>query len=70
MNGKRSRLSPIESSAQMAIHGCISGLKDVLPLSEWSLLSEAQMRRIEPSFQLSRGIPRVDYRRIMGGINS
>ena len=32
------------------------------------LLSRAQMRRIEPFFPLSHGIPRVDDRRIVSGI--
>ena len=32
------------------------------------LLSEAQMRRTEPFFPLSHGIPRVDDRRVIGGI--
>ena len=32
------------------------------------LLSEAQMRRIEPHFPLSHGVPRVDDRRIVSGI--
>ena len=32
------------------------------------LLSAAQMRRIEPYFPLSHGIPRVDDRRIVSGI--
>ena len=32
------------------------------------LLSESQMRRIEPHFPLSHGIPRVDDRRIVSGI--
>jgi len=32
------------------------------------LLSKAQMRRIEPFFPLSHGIPRVDDRRIVSGI--
>src|SRR6478752_2976534 len=32
------------------------------------LLSEAQMRRIEPYFPLSHGVPRVDDRRILSGI--
>ena len=32
----------------------------------WS--SEAQMRRIEPYFPLSHGVPRVDDRRIISGI--
>jgi transposase len=37
-------------------------------LSEVWLLSEARMRRIEPYFPLSHGIPRVDDRRIVSGI--
>ncbi len=32
------------------------------------LLSEAQMRRIDPYFPLSHGIPQVDDRRIVSGI--
>ena len=31
-------------------------------------LSEAQMRRIEPYFPLSHGMPRVDDRRLISGI--
>jgi putative transposase len=31
-------------------------------------LSEAQMRRIEPYFPLSQGVPRVDDRRVISGI--
>lgn len=37
-------------------------------MSELWLLSEAQMRRIEPFFPLSHGIARVDDRRIVSGI--
>ncbi len=37
-------------------------------MSELWLLSEAQMRWIEPYFPLSHGIPRVDDRRIVSGI--
>ncbi|GHA08320.1 IS5 family transposase [Novosphingobium arvoryzae] len=37
-------------------------------MSEFWMLSEAQMRRIEPYFPLSHGIPRVDDRRIVSGI--
>ncbi len=37
-------------------------------MSKVWLLSEAQMRRIEPYFPLSHGIPRVDDRRIVSGI--
>ena len=32
------------------------------------LLSKAQMRRIEPFFPLSHGVPRVDDRRVVSGI--
>ena len=32
------------------------------------LLSPAQMRRIKPFFPLSRGVPRVDDRRVVSGI--
>jgi transposase len=32
------------------------------------LLSEAQMRRIEPYFPLSHGVARVDDRRVLSGI--
>lgn len=32
------------------------------------LLTPAQMRRIRPHFPLSRGIPRVDDRRVLSGI--
>ena len=37
-------------------------------MSDLVLLSEAQMRRIEPYFPLSHGVPRVDDRRIVSGI--
>lgn len=37
-------------------------------MSELFWLSEAQMRRIEPYFPLSHGVPRVDDRRILSGI--
>jgi putative transposase len=37
-------------------------------MSDLLWLSEAQMRRIEPYFPLSHGVPRVDDRRIVSGI--
>lgn len=37
-------------------------------MSDLFWLSEAQMRRIEPYFPLSHGVPRVDDRRIVSGI--
>ena len=37
-------------------------------MNELLLLSEAQMRRMEPFFPLSRGIPRVDDRRVLSGM--
>ncbi|SBV31838.1 transposase [uncultured Sphingopyxis sp.] len=40
----------------------------MLWVSDLWLLSEAQMRRIEPYFPLSHGIPRVDDRRVVSGI--
>lgn len=37
-------------------------------MNDLFLLSEAQMRRIEPYFPLSHGIPRVDDRLVISGI--
>ena len=37
-------------------------------MSDLFLLSEAQMRRIEPFFPLTHGVARVDDRRIISGI--
>ena len=37
-------------------------------MSDLFWLSKAQMRRIEPYFPLSRGMPRVDDRRVVSGI--
>ena len=37
-------------------------------MDELLLLSDAQMRRIEPYFPLSHGVPRVDDRRVLSGI--
>lgn len=37
-------------------------------MSDLLLLSEAQMRRIEPYFPLSHGVPRVDDRLVLSGI--
>ena len=37
-------------------------------MSDLLMLSQAQMRRIEPYFSLSHGIPRVDDRRVLSGI--
>jgi transposase len=48
--------------------GSNSGTEEVLLMADLWLLSEAQMRRIEPYFPLSHGIPRVDDRRIVSGI--
>jgi transposase len=49
-------------------YGSNGGGEEALLLSEVWMLSEAQMRRIEPYFPLSHGIPRVDDRRIVNGI--
>ena len=37
-------------------------------MSDMFWLSEAQLRRIKPFFPLSRGVPRVDDRRVISGI--
>ncbi len=37
-------------------------------MADLFLLSEAQMRRIEPFFPLSHGVARVDDRRVISGI--
>jgi transposase len=37
-------------------------------MSDLIWLSAAQMRRIEPHFRLSHGVPRVDDRRVISGI--
>lgn len=37
-------------------------------MSDLFWLSQAQMRRIEPYFPLSHGMPRVDDRRVLSGI--
>ena len=37
-------------------------------MDELLLLSEAQMRRIEPFFPQSHGVPRVDDRRVLSGM--
>ena len=37
-------------------------------MSDLFLLSETQLRRIEPYFPLSHGVPRVDDRRVLSGI--
>lgn len=37
-------------------------------MSDLPMLSAAQMRRIEPYFPLSHGVPRVDDRRVLSGI--
>ena len=37
-------------------------------MSDLIWLSEAQMRRIEPYFPLSHGVPRMDDRRVISGI--
>ena len=37
-------------------------------MSKLALLTEAQMRRIQPFFPISRGLRRVDDRRVVSGI--
>ena len=43
-------------------------VKEALPIDVPFQLSQSQMRRIEPFFPLSHGIPRVDDRRVVTGI--
>jgi transposase len=43
-------------------------VKEALSMDVPFQLSRAQMRRIEPFFPLSHGIPRVDDRRVVSGI--
>ena len=38
------------------------------PVSDVFMLSESQMKRIEPFFPLAHGMPRVDDRRVLSGI--
>ncbi len=38
------------------------------PVSDVFMLSESQMKRIEPFFPLAHGVPRVDDRRVLSGI--
>jgi putative transposase len=44
------------------------GVKEALSMDQPYLLSETQMRRIEPFFPLSHSIPRVDDRLIVSAI--
>ena len=37
-------------------------------MSDLFWLTQSQMRRIEPYFPLSHGVPRVDDRRVISGI--
>ena len=37
-------------------------------MNDLLMLSDAQMRRLEPHFPLSHGVPRVDDRRVLSGI--
>lgn len=37
-------------------------------MSDVFMLSESQMKRIEPFFPLAHGVPRVDDRRVLSGI--
>jgi len=45
----------------LAAHGGVA-------MDDLFLLSEAQMRRIEPYFPLSHGVPRVDDRRVISAV--
>ena len=54
------------SALTSAVSG--AGVKEALLMDYPYLLSKAQMRRIEPYFPLSHGIPRVDDRLIVSAI--
>jgi putative transposase len=43
-------------------------LQEVAALDDLLMLTPAQMRRIEPYFPRSHGVPRVDDRRVLSGI--
>ena len=58
----------VESLAPEAIGRFSCKIKEVLAMSVLWFLSKALMRRIEPYFPLSHGIPRMDDRRIVSGI--
>jgi putative transposase len=45
-----------------------SRLQEVPALSDLLMLTPAQMRRIEPCFPRSHGMPRVDDQRVLSGI--
>ena len=46
----------------------MAATRKVLLMSDFIMLNAEQMRRIEPYFPLSHGVPRVDDRRILSGI--
>jgi transposase len=46
----------------------IQAEQEVLFMSDYFWLSEAQLSKIEPYFPLSHGVPRVDDRRVISGI--
>jgi hypothetical protein len=56
-----------EAVVQLSIIDSVAARGGVA-MSDLIWLSEAQMRRIEPYFPLSHGVPRVDDRRIISGI--
>jgi hypothetical protein len=46
----------------------IQARQEHLPMSDQFWLTKAQLERIEPFFPRTRGIPRVDDRRVVSGI--
>jgi transposase len=46
----------------------IQARQEDLPMSDQFWLTKAQLKRIEPFFPRTRGIPRVDDRRVVSGI--
>jgi hypothetical protein len=46
----------------------IQAPQEDLPMSDQFWLTKAQLKRIEPFFPRTRGMPRVDDRRVVSGI--
>lgn len=65
----RARLRTHEPLAAARLDVILGGAE--VPIAEPPLpLTPAQMQRIQPHFQLSRGVPRVDDRSVISGIRT
>jgi putative transposase len=68
---RRSALSAEQTLSELDSIRCsfvIQARQEDLPMSDQFWLTEAQLKRIEPFFPKSRGVPRVDDRRVVSGI--